>query len=123
MIALCDEMEFTFHRAMDVAQSPLRVLKQLIELGANRVLSSGGAPTALQGLSMLNDLQQAANGQISIMPGGGINSSNAHNFFIGGFDAVHLSAIKKPPSTSLFDNPVQGVSDPEEIKKVVELLS
>ena len=101
----------------------IEILKQLIVLGANRVLSSGGKPTAIEGLPVLTKLQEAAEEKISIMPGGGINSGNAQAFSAHGFDAVHLSAIAKPPSTSLFDNAVHGVSDVDEIRKVVRILS
>ena len=123
MIALSKDMEFTFHRAIDLAVAPIEILKQLIVLGANRVLSSGGKPTAIEGLPVLTKLQEAAEEKISIMPGGGINSGNAQAFSAHGFDAVHLSAIAKPPSTSLFDNAVHGVSDVDEIRKVVRILS
>lgn len=123
MIRRSGHLEFTFHRAIDVTQSPMDILDELIEMGATRILTSGGQPTAIDGIGLLSKLKERAAGRISIMPGGGINSDNVRSFLDHGFDAIHLSAIKKPASKTLFDNPVQGVSDVEEIQKVVELLS
>ena len=61
---------------------------------------------------------------IEIMPGSGINSSNVKRFKTEGFPSVHLSAIRKIGSpTSLFSQQVAGVSDPEEIARVIEVLS
>jgi len=123
MIAACGDMEFTFHRAIDVAKNPTELLGQLIELGATRVLSSGGETTAETGMKQLIELMEQARGRIEIMPGGGIGSHNAKSFLENGFEHLHLSAIKKPPSDSLFDNPVSGTSDLKEIQAVVQLLS
>lgn len=120
---LCKNMEFTFHRAMDVVHEPSKAMEVLIDLGVNRILTSGGKPTAVEGMDRLIRLKAQAKERITVMPGGGISSFNAGLFKAQGFDAVHLSAIPKAPSQSLFNNPVSGVSDLKEIQKVVSLLS
>ena len=68
---------FTFHRAFDVCRRPFEVLDQIIELGCDRVLTSGQRPTAEQGIDLLSQLQEYAAGRIIIMPGGGVTSVNA----------------------------------------------
>ena len=66
-----------FHRAFDRAAEPLAALRQLIDLGIVRVLTSGQGPTALEGIELLAMLHKSADGAIEILPGAGINSRNA----------------------------------------------
>ena len=66
----------TFHRAFDLVVDPLKALEELIDLGINRVLTSGLAPTAWLGRELLAELNRQADGRIIILPGGGINAQN-----------------------------------------------
>lgn len=78
---LVDEAEglsITFHRAFDVCAKPLETLEQIISLGCHRLLTSGQAPTAEQGIPLLKKLVKQAAGRIIIMPGAGVNPENAH---------------------------------------------
>lgn len=68
-------LPFTFHRAFDHVRDPLTVLDQLQRLGVRRILTSGAAPTAEQGIPLLRQLIEHSS--IIILPGGGINSQNA----------------------------------------------
>ncbi|MBQ9284669.1 MAG: copper homeostasis protein CutC [Bacteroidaceae bacterium] len=77
LIEAAGPLPFTFHRAFDAVNDQHEALEQLAELGAARVLTSGGAPTALHGKEQLRKLNQQAAGRISILPGGGVNSNNA----------------------------------------------
>jgi len=73
---LCDRAEFVFHRAFDCA-SDLRVsLEQLADCGVNRVLSSGGAATALEGAGTLRALREQSRGRVQVLAGGGIRPEN-----------------------------------------------
>lgn len=77
--ALIDEagsMSVTFHRAIDDCHNLEQGIEDLIQLGVKRVLTSGGKPTALEGLQTIASLQKNYGQQISIMPGGGVRSSN-----------------------------------------------
>ncbi len=65
-----------FHRAFDVLQDLHLGLSQLIEHGWQRILTSGGHSTALQGASVLCELNHLAAGRIEILPGGGIRPRN-----------------------------------------------
>ena len=74
---LCGERDLVCHRAFDRLADQQRGLEQLIDCGVRRVLTSGGAATAEQGLSRLVELQGWARGRIEVLPGSGINSGNA----------------------------------------------
>ena len=67
---------FTFHRAFDRAVDQSAALEQLIDLGVTRVLTSGGAPTALEGSARLRVLVEQSAGRIAILAGGGVRESN-----------------------------------------------
>jgi copper homeostasis protein len=66
----------TCHRAFDACADLTMALQQLIDLGVERVLTSGGAPTALEGAERINRLVIQAEGRIGILAGGGINGTN-----------------------------------------------
>ena len=68
---------FTFHRAFDRCREPLVALEQLIALGCRRILTSGQAPTAEQGIQLLRQLRDLSEDRLIIMPGGGVNETNA----------------------------------------------
>lgn len=67
----------TFHRAIDECQDIFKACETVIELGFERILSSGGAATAMAGIETITQVQQQFGKQISIMPGSGITSTNA----------------------------------------------
>lgn len=72
---LARPLSVTVHRAFDMVTDPQRALETLIELGINRVLTSGLEANALDGAETIKSLIQQAKGRIIIMPGGGINDS------------------------------------------------
>ena len=89
-------------------------LKKIIDLGFNRVLTSGQQQTALQGIELLNKPNQIAQGKLVVMPGGGINDQNCDLFFKEGFDEIHLSG-KGKEKTALGE----PIADLNTIRKVV----
>lgn len=101
------QMSFTFHRAFDICTSPYKAIEQLAELGYERILTSGQAPKAAEGIELLRQLQEHAQGRISIMPGSGVNVSNiAHIVSTCGVTEIHSSASWDSPLTHhapLFD--------------------
>ena len=109
-------LDLTFHRAFDIVNNPIKSMNTLIDIGFDRILTSGQSDTAEKGLKMLLELKEKANGKISIMPGGGINENNCHIFLKNGFNEIHLSAKKKKK-----ENEIEPIADPEIIKKVVLL--
>ncbi|MBQ7461152.1 MAG: copper homeostasis protein CutC [Bacteroidaceae bacterium] len=77
---LVDEAEglsITFHRAFDVCREPFEALEQIISLGCHRLLTSGQAATAEQGIPLIKKLVAQSAGRLIIMPGAGINVNNA----------------------------------------------
>lgn len=70
-------MAVTYHRAFDRVADPLAELEVLIELGIERVLTSGGAASVPEGLEVLKALVHRARGRIVVLPGGGVRAHNA----------------------------------------------
>ncbi|QRM43217.1 copper homeostasis protein CutC [Rhizobium sp. BG4] len=67
----------TLHRAFDLVPDADAALEQAVELGCERILTSGCVPKAMDGLETLKRLSARAAGRISIMPGSGVRPSNA----------------------------------------------
>ncbi len=83
----------TFHRAFDLVNDIGSTLEELIELGCERVLTSGGCITAYEGINHLKSLIDQADGRISVMPGCGVNKLNAKAIIEStGASEIHLSA-------------------------------
>jgi copper homeostasis protein len=76
LVELADPLPTTFHRAFDECANLLQALEDAIRTGAARILTSGGAPTALEGSAVLASLVAKAQSRIFILPGAGINASN-----------------------------------------------
>ena len=114
LVQIIKPLDLTFHRAFDIVNNPIKSMNKLIEIGFDRILTSGQEATAEKGLKMLLELKEKANGKISIMPGGGINENNCHIFFKNGFNEIHLSAKKEKK-----ENKIEPIADPEIIKKVI----
>ena len=89
---IAGDRELTCHRAIDVSRDPIQVVEELIGIGFNRILSSGGKNKALDGLENLAELVAASKGRIQIMAGSGVNPVNCLDFVQVGVNAVHLSA-------------------------------
>ena len=69
-------MSVTFHRAFDRCKDPLVALEELIEIGCERLLTSGQQLSARDGMELIRELNRLANGRIIIMPGSGIRKEN-----------------------------------------------
>lgn len=92
----------TFHRAFDLVHSHHTALETLIDLGCERVLTSGGCATAFEGIDNLKSLVEQADGRISVMPGCGVNQHNAKSIIEAtGASEIHLSAKIAHPSKML----------------------
>jgi copper homeostasis protein len=69
-------MSVTFHRAFDRCRDPFAALEELIEIGCERVLTSGQQPAAPDGADLIAELNRLADGRIIIMPGSGVRKDN-----------------------------------------------
>jgi len=86
-------MNVTFHRAFDMCLDPRRALEDLVQLGVDRVLTSGQEASVIEGLDLICELQQLAAGRIIVMPGGGLTPANVKKVVErSGVSEVHLSA-------------------------------
>jgi len=88
-IQLARPMNFTFHRAFDVSKDLFKSLETLIDLKVDRILTSGGESSALEGLEVLENLVKQANNRIQILPGGGITRRNLRRII----DKLHVPEI------------------------------
>ncbi|MBF1115682.1 MAG: copper homeostasis protein CutC [Solobacterium sp.] len=70
------QKEAVFHRAFDCVDDPMHAIKQLIDCGVDRILTSGLQPTAMQGASVLEKLQSEFGNRIELLAGSGINANN-----------------------------------------------
>jgi len=93
IMALCDGMAVTFHRAFDLCHSPKRALEVLSDLGIARILTSGQQQSAETGIPLLRELNEQNVGPI-IMAGAGVRLSNLQKFLDGGIQEVHSSASR-----------------------------
>jgi len=108
LLDLAKPMQTTFHRAFDCLTKPLEDLERVIDLGFDRILTSGLAPTAIQGQTLLKKLIQQAADKIIVLPGSGLNSQNIEKFLLAtAAKEVHASAKKviSPKVNSLFSTP------------------
>ncbi|WP_421919223.1 copper homeostasis protein CutC [Marinifilum sp.] len=136
LIALARPMSFTFHRAFDMLESYLESMEELIELGVDRILTSGGMQTAEEGIELLSQLVRKAKGRISIMPGSGVNDNNIKKLKeITGAKEFHCSAKKLVKGKMVYQNPnvnmggegsipefVHYEADSEMIKRIIRAL-
>ncbi|MFJ4223028.1 copper homeostasis protein CutC [Microbacterium sp. NPDC089695] len=82
----------TLHRAIDVSVDPLATLAAARSLGLRRVLTSGGASAAVDGIDTLRAMVAAADGAIEVMAGSGVDAACAAALAGIGVDALHFSA-------------------------------
>ena len=124
LVELASPLPFTFHRAFDMVPNPMESLEQLINLGVDRILTSGQEPKAIDGLNTLKLLKQHAQNRITILVGSGISSKNAQRFKDEGFTEIHASASEtiSVASSPYFGNTPQTVSSLNEIKAILKVI-
>lgn len=91
----------TFHRAFDLCREPMKALEQIIEMGFDRILTSGCGATAMEGAEMLSRLHKAADGRLIILGASGVSSSNAAALLDAtGLNELHASA-RRPMASQM----------------------
>ena len=76
LIELAYPLDVTFHRAFDRCKDPFMALEELIEIGCQRILTSGQKPTVSEGVDLIAELNKKADDRIVIMPGSGVRKEN-----------------------------------------------
>ena len=79
LVEAAGELPVTFHRAFDSTPNLTDALEQVIDAGASRVLTSGGAATAHEGAAAIASLVDQAGSRISIVAGGSIRVHNVRD--------------------------------------------
>jgi copper homeostasis protein len=125
LAAACGDAPVTFHKAFDQVRDRAEALSAIAELGVHRVLTSGGAPTALDGAEELARLVELAGDDVTILAGGGVRPGNAAELVARtGVREVHLRAARTVPSAgagtpNAYDPGMREVTSGEIVRAVV----
>lgn len=118
LIEAARPLSVTFHRAFDVTRDPEAAFEDVIALGADRLLTSGTAPSALEGIDVIARLVQKAAGRIIVMPAAGVNEWTAARVAAEtGATELHFTAAEEVASPSRFVRagiPMGGALHPPE---------
>jgi copper homeostasis protein len=102
LIALARPLSVTFHRAFDETADPASAFDDVLALGADRLLTSGGAPTALEGAELIARLMERSGKRIVVMAGSGVTEHTAAALRRRtGVRELHFSARASSPSLPL----------------------
>ncbi len=120
LIAAAEGMDLTLNRAFDLARDQEEALETAVRLGFSRILTSGGARTAVEGLPRLERLANRAARRLSIMPGSGVRPETVDALLsLPGVFELHASCSEPvtvtDPRLSAF-----GFSQPAERRTTVE---
>jgi copper homeostasis protein len=106
MVELARPLSVTFHRAFDMTRDPFEALETLIDLGVDRVLTSGQEAGVIEGLDTIAELARRAGDRIIVMPGGGITARNvARVAAVPGIREIHFGGGETIDSAMVFRNP------------------
>ncbi len=95
-----------FHRAIDVMEDWKGALSQLIDIGIDRVLTSGQAPDVYYGAPVIREMIEFAQGAIQILPGAGVSLRNVERLVAEtGCDQVHVAKFRSWTDSSTAANP------------------
>ncbi|MEQ8304835.1 MAG: copper homeostasis protein CutC [Cyclobacteriaceae bacterium] len=93
LIKIARPLKVTCHRAFDMSRDPLEALEDCIEVGFDRILTSGQKPKALGGVDLIAQLVQRADGRIRIMAGSGVNEETVQQVVSNSrVPEIHFSA-------------------------------
>ena len=126
LVQLAYPMGVTFHRAFDRVKDAAQALEDVIEIGCERILTSGLVPTALDGAETLAALIKQADERIVIMPGSGVRSDNIielakRTAAVEFHTSARINISSKMDYTNEgMKEKLQSVSlDEEEVKKII----
>ncbi len=106
IVSAARPMAVTCHRAFDMTSDYRQALESLIDLGVDRVLTSGLKSSVPEGLDTIRELIKSADGRITVMPGCGINEENIREIVEStGAREVHFTAFQTLDSEMKYRNP------------------
>ncbi|KAA8473976.1 copper homeostasis protein [Arcticibacter tournemirensis] len=129
LITLARPMQVTFHRAFDCCIDMKKGLEDIISLGCERVLTSGGAAHVYEGIDVIKDLVEHADGRVIVMAGSGIKEDNLPDMLVGsGGTEFHSTAKIEMNSRYTFNNTANVIgsfyqTDKSIVKIMKELLT
>lgn len=98
-------MTVTFHRAIDNSKDLFTALGDIIDLGCDKVLTSGGEKEVIEGKEVIRNMVNLAKERIIIMPGGGVTENNIRQL-------VKETGIKEAHGS--FQKEIQKIIDKED---------
>jgi len=99
------DLTVTFHRAFDMTADPRATLDLLLDLGFDRVLTSGQAASAADAIPLIRDLQRQAGRALRIVPAGGVDETNVARIVAEtGVREIHSTATTPLVSPATFRN-------------------
>lgn len=103
LVEFANPMQVTFHRAFDMCRDPVAALEDVISTGVTRLLTSGQKNSAQDGMELIRELVIQAGERLIIMPGGGIDETNAALIVsVTKAKEIHLTGRKTIESGMIF---------------------
>lgn len=134
LTTLARPMSVTFHRAFDVCRDPFEAVETLVEIGVDRILTSGQRANAVEGTELIADLVKQADDRIIIMACCSLNETNIASVINKtGVSEVHFTVFEPVESEMQFRNNavamgsdnlgseyIRNVTDPEKVKRIIK---
>lgn len=127
--ARSQRLSLTLHRAFDLCPDLPAALEAAVELGFDRILTSGGEPRAVDALPMLAELHRRADGRLGILPGSGIDAACAPAILATGVRELHASCRSPGKDAGEierrfgFQTGPRLRTDPERVRRLKEIVS
>ena len=97
LVELARPLPITCHKAIDAARDLPDALDALLALGVDRVLTSGGAPTAAEGAAAIAALVRQSGDALVVMAGGNVRADNVAALVRAtGVREVHARLLRAP---------------------------
>lgn len=112
-------LQSTFHRAIDFVNNYDEAFELIIQMGFDRILTSGQQSTAFTGIKRIHQLIKQSEGKIQIMAGSGIDADNVRYFIEIGVDAVHFSIRKLNDKKLGLSMGMDSTPNEEKLKNII----
>ncbi|XP_012529162.2 copper homeostasis protein cutC homolog [Monomorium pharaonis] len=129
IVSAARPLPVTFSRAFDLTADPIKSMELLVDLGFQRILTSGQKNTAVEGLDLIRTLLQKTR-KLVIMPGAGITKDNIRKIIESGAKEFHASAKRRKMiiyganrvKMGINEDNFVNVTDKELVKELVDIV-